>query len=430
MPHISSSGFPEIQKYCLISSGLYLCLVTLTLSQVKNVLLANSFTQWHCDFNGSTVWYYIAEGLKYFYIIYPTQHILEKYRQWHLKQKQEIWFPEYAQCTAQLVIVQKNEFLLLPSGCIHCVYTPVDSIAFGGNFLCDESIENQLKIEHLYHEIYSAQTVPCCHYFRDLNALRVIEYYFGLRHLQKKKKNKKKDVSNTYLAGKNALKNKQNVIDLCVQILFWQQEECKKRKKKKRKFRDDRLCKFELIDVHKLEPLVRDTLCLLGVNGKKLEQEKRRFLAKYPHYKVCNGLPHNAAKEQRMSDEDVDDGDEEYVVEDDDEEEKKSKVVKRRRSLRTAQRDKKVTKSKRKTRKKKKKSVSKGGNVRHECFKCKEQSAVRHMILFVCCNTYYHLRCAGYTTSRTQTAIQQHIDNGTINKQCPVCIKKGKRTQA
>ena len=54
--NINSSGFPEIQKYILISS-------------------ANSFTQWHTDFNGSTVWYYMVEGFKYFYIIYPTKNI-------------------------------------------------------------------------------------------------------------------------------------------------------------------------------------------------------------------------------------------------------------------------------------------------------------------------------------------------------------------
>ena len=134
---VTSSEFPEIQKYALISS-------------------ANSFTQWHVDFSGSSVWYYMAEGLKYFYIITTTPQILEKFRRWHLDEKQDIWFPEYAQCTTQLVVLRKNELIIIPSGCIHCVYTPVDSIAFGGNFLCDANIEMQLRIEHLYHQVFGA----------------------------------------------------------------------------------------------------------------------------------------------------------------------------------------------------------------------------------------------------------------------------------
>merc|ERR1712228_131923 len=313
----------------------------------------------------------------------------------------------------------------------------------GGNFLCDDNISNQLRIEHLYHEIYSKQTVPCCHYFRDLNALRVIEYYFYLKAMQKKRKNRKKNVRKQYFVGKNAEKNKQNAIDLCIQILFWQMEEThflnetKQKKKKRKKFRDDRLCKFELIDVHKLESLVHETLIMLGINCKKLEYEKKAFLKKYPHYKVCHNL--NDEKEQKSEDEedecdeyledseDAHEDDEDYLIDDDVVKESKTKKKKnsRRRSLRSAQKNKKKKRVSNKRKKKKKNE-----NAKHQCFKCKEQSAVRHMILFVCCDTYYHLRCAGYTTARTQTAIQQHIDNGTINKQCPVCIKKGKRTQA
>jgi len=93
-----------------------------------------------------------------------------------------------------------------------------------------------------------------------------------------------------------AQKNKQNAIDLCIQILFWaseenefkcQQNKCKKNKKKRKK--DDRLCKFELIDVHKMESLVLDTLAMLGINKQKLQHEKKRFLKKYPHYSSRSG---------------------------------------------------------------------------------------------------------------------------------------------
>ena len=90
--------------------------------------------------------------------------------------------------------------------------------------------------------------------------------------------------------------------------------------------------------------------------------------------------------------------------------------------------DKKTKRGKgRKPKKAKKQNVPKG---RIECFKCLEKSPAKHMVLFVCCDAYYHLSCAGYTTTRTQRAIQQHIDNGTINKQCPECVKKGRSGQS
>lgn len=41
--------------------------------------------------------------------------------------------------------VKQGETLMIPSGWIHSVYTPVDSIVFGGNFLHDLNITMQLK---------------------------------------------------------------------------------------------------------------------------------------------------------------------------------------------------------------------------------------------------------------------------------------------
>merc|ERR1712154_610712 len=129
-----------------------------------------------------------------------------------------------------------------------------------------------------------------------------------------------------------------------------------------------------------------------------------------------------------MGDEDIIDDEEEEEEELENKNKKRSKRNKnsnskkninrnnpRRRSLRFATREKKN----------KKKNNKKDDEERMECLKCLETSPKKHMILFICCNTYYHLRCAGYTTSRQQTAINKHIDNGIIDKQCPDCLKKG-----
>lgn len=38
---------------------------------------------------------------------------------------------------------------MIPSGWIHAVYTPVDSIVFGGNFIHELNVEMQLKVYSL-----------------------------------------------------------------------------------------------------------------------------------------------------------------------------------------------------------------------------------------------------------------------------------------
>eukprot|EP01083_Nonionella_stella_P041081 111427_1 len=401
---VTHSGFPEIQKYVLICS-------------------ANSFTEWHTDFNGSCVWYYVVRGIKYFYIMTPTTPgILEEYRKWR-EQSEIRWFPEYAKCSAQLVIVAANELLVLPSGTIHCVYTPVDCVAFSGNWLCDDNIQKQLRIEHLHHEIHSPAHVPCCHYFRDLNALRVCEFYYEMKKNHKLK----------------AKKDKQNAMDLCIQMLFWIKEEEEQQKKKTN---DERLCKFDLIDIDKLKPKVVQTLAMLGCKTTlNIGNQMKRFVAKYPHYRAPkNALEGEEEEEESDSSSSSiistnDDEESDYdIVEDDtqydaDTSEEDEQMIARKKTLRsatsTAANKKRIKKKKKKKKTTKKKKKKKSDKI--ECFKCAEQSPRRHMILFLCCDTYYHLRCAGYTTTRTQRAIQQHIDNGTINKNCPVCVKKGRK---
>ena len=54
---------------------------------------------------------------------------------------------------------------------------------------------------------------------------------------------------------------------------------------------------------------------------------------------------------------------------------------------------------------KRKKEQTKRGNEKAECFKCKDLCPIQHLISFVCCDTDYHIQCAGYTPSRQQRSI-------------------------
>eukprot|EP00002_Diphylleia_rotans_P034139 TRINITY_DN7313_c0_g1_i1.p1 TRINITY_DN7313_c0_g1~~TRINITY_DN7313_c0_g1_i1.p1 ORF type:complete len:969 (-),score=153.51 TRINITY_DN7313_c0_g1_i1:6-2912(-) len=111
-------------------------------SQVRKYLLMSmgrSYTDFHVDASGSSVWYHIVQGEKWFVLYPPIQQNVEAYRAWNLlgcptRDKSEFEF-----CQAYYVRLKAGQTLLLPSGWIHSVFTPVDSLVFGGNFihLCD-----------------------------------------------------------------------------------------------------------------------------------------------------------------------------------------------------------------------------------------------------------------------------------------------------
>ncbi|KAH7731051.1 Jmjc domain protein [Aphelenchoides avenae] len=119
---------PNVEKFCLLSMG-------------------GSFTDCHIDFGGSSVWYHVYEGAKVFYVAPPTEENLQAYEDHcHDKHKTEHYMGALLQDGLRRIPVAKGETLMIPSGWIHSVYTPVDSIVFGGNFLHDLNIAMQLKI--------------------------------------------------------------------------------------------------------------------------------------------------------------------------------------------------------------------------------------------------------------------------------------------
>ncbi|XP_068900061.1 jmjC domain-containing histone demethylation protein 1 isoform X4 [Tenebrio molitor] len=122
--------YPKVQKYCLMS-------------------VKGCYTDFHVDFGGTSVWYHILKGGKVFWLIPPTEHNLALYERWVLSGKQsDIFFGDTVDKCARISLMEGNTFFI-PTGWIHAVYTPVDSLVFGGNFLHSYGIDKQLKIAHV-----------------------------------------------------------------------------------------------------------------------------------------------------------------------------------------------------------------------------------------------------------------------------------------
>lgn len=77
----------------------------------------------------------------------PTDKNLALFKDYqNLCNRSELFFGDYLpQGEMKKLTVSEGETLLIPSGWIHAVWTPVDSLVFGGNFLHSLNIEMQLK---------------------------------------------------------------------------------------------------------------------------------------------------------------------------------------------------------------------------------------------------------------------------------------------
>ncbi|XP_048476851.1 lysine-specific demethylase 2A [Rhincodon typus] len=129
--------YPKVRKYCLMS-------------------VRGCYTDFHIDFGGTSVWYHIHRGGKIFWLIPPTPLNLEIYESWVLSGKQgDIFLGDKVEKCQRIELKQGYTFLI-PSGWIHAVYTPEDTLVFGGNFLHSFNIPTQLRI----HNIEDRTRVP------------------------------------------------------------------------------------------------------------------------------------------------------------------------------------------------------------------------------------------------------------------------------
>ncbi|XP_028273488.1 lysine (K)-specific demethylase 2Bb isoform X1 [Parambassis ranga] len=127
---ISEMKYPKVQRYCLMS-------------------VKGCYTDFHIDFGGTSVWYHVFKGQKVFWLVPPTPHNLALYEDWVLSGKQSDIFLGDRADGCQRVELEQGYTFFIPSGWIHAVYTPVDTLVFGGNILHSFNIPMQLTI----HEI-------------------------------------------------------------------------------------------------------------------------------------------------------------------------------------------------------------------------------------------------------------------------------------
>uniref|UniRef100_A0A672QN39 [histone H3]-dimethyl-L-lysine(36) demethylase n=1 Tax=Sinocyclocheilus grahami TaxID=75366 RepID=A0A672QN39_SINGR len=127
---ITDMQYPKVQKYCLMS-------------------VQGCYTDFHIDFGGTSVWYHILRGCKVFWLIPPTPQNLELYENWVLSGKQGDIFLGDKATDCQRVELKQGYTFIIPSGWVHAVYTPVDTLVFGGNFLHSFNIPMQLYISNI-----------------------------------------------------------------------------------------------------------------------------------------------------------------------------------------------------------------------------------------------------------------------------------------
>ena len=93
--------------------------------------------------------YHVIQGGKIFWLIPPTDENLRRYEEWILSDRLgDVFFGDLVDNCQRFEIPQGGTFFI-PSGWIHGVYTPSDSIVFGGNFLHSFGIEKQLQVAHI-----------------------------------------------------------------------------------------------------------------------------------------------------------------------------------------------------------------------------------------------------------------------------------------
>lgn len=121
--------FPRVQKYLLAG-------------------MQGAYTDFHVDFGGTSVWYHVLWGEKIFYFIRPTARNIKVFETWMRSVSQSNTFlPDLLPPEETFKIhLRPGDTMMIPGGWIHAVYTPVDSLVFGGNFLHFPCIGRQLAV--------------------------------------------------------------------------------------------------------------------------------------------------------------------------------------------------------------------------------------------------------------------------------------------
>nr|XP_023693197.1 lysine-specific demethylase PHF2 isoform X1 [Paramormyrops kingsleyae] len=119
-------GKPKVTKYC-------------------QICVKDSYTDFHIECGGASVWYHVLKGEKIFFLIKPTSANLSLYERWRSSSNHsEMFFADQVDKCYKCTLKQ-GQTLLIPSGWINAILTPVDCLAFSGHFVHNLSVEMQMR---------------------------------------------------------------------------------------------------------------------------------------------------------------------------------------------------------------------------------------------------------------------------------------------
>ena len=153
---LNKGEFPNVQFYCLMS-------------------VADCFTDFHIDFGGSSVFYHILKGKKTFLFIPPKEKHLKKYEEWCKSPAQNWTFLPDQTKECYRVDLAEGDTMLIPSGWIHAVWTPEDSLVIGGNFLTRMNYGLQFRVHQIEKATGVARKFRYPH-FQKLHWFTVFQY--------------------------------------------------------------------------------------------------------------------------------------------------------------------------------------------------------------------------------------------------------------
>ncbi|XP_062842260.1 lysine-specific demethylase phf2 [Trichomycterus rosablanca] len=134
-------GKPKVTKYCLIC-------------------VKDSYTDFHIECAGASVWYHVLKGEKIFFLIKPTSANLSLYERWRSSSNHsEMFFADQVDKCYKCTLKQ-GQTLFIPSGWINAVLTPVDSLAFAGHFVHNLSVEMQMRAYEVEKRLKVASLTP------------------------------------------------------------------------------------------------------------------------------------------------------------------------------------------------------------------------------------------------------------------------------
>uniref|UniRef100_A0AAR2ISG9 Lysine-specific demethylase PHF2 n=1 Tax=Pygocentrus nattereri TaxID=42514 RepID=A0AAR2ISG9_PYGNA len=134
-------GKPKVTKYCLIC-------------------VKDSYTDFHIENGGASVWYHVLKGEKIFFLIKPTSANLSLYERWRSSSNHsEMFFADQVDKCYKCTLKQ-GQTLFIPSGWINAVLTPVDCLAFSGHFVHNMSVEMQMRAYEVEKRLKVASLTP------------------------------------------------------------------------------------------------------------------------------------------------------------------------------------------------------------------------------------------------------------------------------